>query len=43
MANQVNLIKIFIASPSDVSQERDQLKVIIDEINLTTNLPLRLD
>lgn len=36
MAQKVTLYKIFVASPSDVRDERNLLEEIIDEINLST-------
>ena len=36
MAQKVTLYKIFVASPSDVREERNSLEEIIDEINLST-------
>ena len=31
----MQLVKVFVASPSDVQDERDQLESVIGEINLT--------
>ncbi|NEQ07181.1 MULTISPECIES: hypothetical protein [unclassified Moorena] len=35
---QVELLKIFLASPSDVSRERDYVEEVVEEINRTTAL-----
>ena len=45
MANSVTLLKVFVASPDDVSAERDQLEDVINELNLTIGktLGLRLE
>lgn len=35
MPRQPNLLRIFVASPSDVAEERNRLEAIVDEINKT--------
>jgi hypothetical protein len=35
MPRQPNLLRVFVASPSDVVQERNRLEAIVDEINKT--------
>jgi hypothetical protein len=35
MATEVKKVRIFVASPSDVQSERDQLFKVITELNLT--------
>src|SRR5262249_46172065 len=33
MANEVNLVRVFVASPGDVQEERNSMEGVVDELN----------